>query len=255
MNAWNSNTPTPNTPTGDPPTLQPRRFPLDRAFMALILLLQLVILVFLWRGQRPTETGWLSTAREVMPAVAVVREYPPQARPLDWDAFHDQINRLQADLDRHWQHVLSPPPVGRADVFHHAAGLLPTPPPRRMPDAWANFRAMDDWMRFNDGWTTLMASPTLDMRDMGHQYLVACSLPRSAVGDVRLNLHGRLLTIACDAPPSAGRSAVRFERRLLLPGPVSADAEAEACWTNGILRIAIPKAYPSDRSRADDVHL
>jgi len=105
-------------------------------------------------------------------------------------------------------------------------------------------------VQFNLGWDRLRASPTLDMRHTESGYLVTFSIPGVHADDLGVLLDGRVLTVRawCAAPgyPGGGQ---RYERRILLPGPVGAAEEAQAQLTNGLLRVHVPKGTGSDPRR------
>lgn len=97
-------------------------------------------------------------------------------------------------------------------------------------------------VQFNRGWDRLQASPTLDMRDTESGYLVTFNIPGVAADDLGVLLDGRVLTVRAWCPAEgAGGGGYRYERRILLPGPVGATGEAQAHLTNGILRVHVPR--------------
>lgn len=114
--------------------------------------------------------------------------------------------------------------------------------------ALRDFERLSGFMEFiNEGWETVSASPVLDMRERGNAYVIIFSVPGFDSDSVELALNGRLLTISATrrsgAQPAIGG---RFERRVLLPGPVSADACALTDLQNGLLRVILPKAPSAD---------
>lgn len=128
----------------------------------------------------------------------------------------------------------------------------PVPPQARilnamMADAFDSMTRLQSAGHFNRGWDQLPASPTLDMRDTGTGYLVTCSIPGIRADHVGVQLEGRVLTVRAWCPstryPEGGR---RYERRLLLPGPIGAAEAAQAHLTNGILRVHVPKGVEPD---------
>lgn len=228
-----------------------RKLPMDRALMALILILQLAILaVLVINLLRPRPD--LSAVAPETPAMA--HALPPAPvpgglalpPPPRGDALDAQLARMQADMDQMLGAWMQPPATDPAwpspfagMPMRHRARM-----DRMMEDAWSNFRHMESLMQFDDGWGSLVASPTLDMRDGGNAYIIVCSLPGCDQSNVRVALDGRLVTIRSDST-SAGHSPARtmyIERRVLLPGPVGQGREPQAHWTNGVLRIEIPKA-------------
>lgn len=113
-------------------------------------------------------------------------------------------------------------------------------------DAFENMTRLRSAMHIDEGWDRLCASPTMDMRYNDADYLVSFSIPGALPKDIEVLLDGRVLTIQAVAPvrgPFATRMQ-RFERRVLLPGPVGHSDDAHASITNGILRVHVPKGLP-----------
>lgn len=223
--------------------------------MALILVLQLVILGFLLMNRREADARLHLEPVATLPESTVrqTANAPVGVEPA-WTPLEAHLASLQADMDRQLAAMMRGPLL--LDPIHDPAmhlGLRREPAMRRvMHDAWANFRALENRVRFDDGWTSLMASPTLDMREAEHQYIVVCTLPGLPADAVRVLLNGRLLTIRTDEAAPGAEACMRYERRILLPGPVDQATAAQACWTNGVLRIAIPKAPLSRESAAEE---
>ena len=105
---------------------------------------------------------------------------------------------------------------------------------------------------FDDGWGSVMTSPTMDMRDLGDRYAVDVSLPGIASANIEVVLQGRLLRIrASSRDQTASHDGFsEFEQQVLLPGTVQAYSNAVATLTNGILRVTIPKAQTADPASA-----
>jgi len=251
----------PDAPQRTPGGIDPsrRKLPMDRALMALILILQLAILAVLVINRlRPRPD--LSAVAPEPPAIA--QAMPPVPAPAaspapvpgglalppppPGDALDAQLARMQADMDQLLGAWMQSPASDTAwsSPFDRMPMRQRARMDRMMEDAWSNFRHMESLMQFDDGWGSLVASPTLDMRDGGNAYIIVCSLPGCDQSNVRVALDGRLVTIRSDST-TAGHSPARtmhIERRVLLPGPVSQGREPQAQWTNGVLRIEIPKA-------------
>jgi len=118
---------------------------------------------------------------------------------------------------------------------------------------------MENSLAFDAGWNSLLASPTMDMREQGDHYVLDFSLPGMDASEIQVALEGRLLTVYTRVDEHApNRSSVsRFERRILLPGPVEGAEAAQAVVTNGVLKIIIPKARPAGTERQsipEDTH-
>jgi HSP20 family molecular chaperone IbpA len=96
----------------------------------------------------------------------------------------------------------------------------------------------------DDGWDRIMAMPAFDVRDRGSAYHVRFCLPDGNPRGTELTLEGRVLTIGVAAPVYSGRAqvATRYNRQIMLPGPVAEASDARAFVTNGLLYVVIPKA-------------
>jgi HSP20 family molecular chaperone IbpA len=99
----------------------------------------------------------------------------------------------------------------------------------------------------DDGWEHLVAMPSFDVLDRGSAYHVRFSIPDGNVQSTELTLEGRVLTIGIASPSQLRRNAalVRYNRQILLPGPVAEAADAQAFVTNGLLYVVVPKALGS----------
>jgi HSP20 family molecular chaperone IbpA len=109
--------------------------------------------------------------------------------------------------------------------------------------AMEQFETMERLINIDEGWTSLMASPAMDMRDLGPDYVVLFSLPDSHESDITVTLEGRLLTVFSDSRRESGNRSgySSFRRSVWLPGPVGDEQLARATLTNGLLRILVPK--------------
>lgn len=115
-------------------------------------------------------------------------------------------------------------------------------------DAVQNVAQLYSAVQFNRGWEMLPASPSLDMRGTEGEYLITFNLPEVHPEDLGVLLEGRVLTVRalCGAPGSAG-GLRRYERRVLLPGPVGDAESAQAHLTNGVLRVQVPRGSDDGR--------
>jgi HSP20 family protein len=136
----------------------------------------------------------------------------------------DQVRRMQGEIDRLFQRAF--------DDFQHFGGGA----------------------AFDEGWDRLLATPGLDIRDDGSNHVVTVNLPGVRKSDIRVTLDGSLLTIsvpqspALASPASEGRLPpvttlpMRIERRIRLPGAIARAADVQAAFSEGVLRIVIPRA-------------
>lgn len=130
----------------------------------------------------------------------------------------------------------------RAEWPDEAVPRFPTAQVMAMDAMMESMARLHSAVQFNRGWDRLQASPTLDMRDTESGYLVTFSIPGVDADELGVLLDGRVLTVRAWCPATgAGGGGHRYERRILLPGPVGEAGEAQAHLTNGVLRVHVPK--------------
>lgn len=119
--------------------------------------------------------------------------------------------------------------------------------------------AMDRLFDPDARWASLPVSPFLDMRETGGRYIVIYGVPGMRPSDVQVVLNDRILTIhaAMECPPDAHRRgrSYQMDRSVQLPGPVGDLSLASAGLTNGLLKVALPRAQTSARVIAVPVRL
>lgn len=152
----------------------------------------------------------------------------------------------------------APAPEGPSLVAGRRIGTTPTRAPltraRRVLDdmdaffaqVFTDFERIEKSFDVDERWRSLMVTPMLDMRESEASYDVYFSLPGLQPDHLDVMLEGRTLTIeaTCAAPMSTQRDRRRatLRKRVRLPGPVGYADEASAVWTNGALRVTVPKA-------------
>ncbi len=140
------------------------------------------------------------------------------------------------------QGVTEPLLPEHAELPDEAASRFPSAQVMAMDAMMESMARLHSAVQFNRGWDRLQASPTLDMRDTESGYLVTFSIPGVNADDLGVLLDGRVLTVRAWCPAEgAGGGGHRYERRILLPGPVGEAGEAQAHLTNGVLRVHVPK--------------
>lgn len=121
--------------------------------------------------------------------------------------------------------------------------------PSDMDRLWAaamrDFERMERFINFDEGWPSLVPEPTMDMRQEHGQYVVSFSLPGLDPSEVTVTLEGRLLRVSGELKAQTRQSPYtgqrRFERAVILPGPVRPESEATASYNNGVLRVVVPQ--------------
>ncbi|MCS6772153.1 MAG: Hsp20/alpha crystallin family protein [Kiritimatiellae bacterium] len=103
-------------------------------------------------------------------------------------------------------------------------------------------------------------SPSADIEDRGDKYIVRIDLPGVDKSEISVNLNGQTLSVSGqtaevkdERDPSGRiirqeRRTGRFQRVLVLPGPVQGD-NMEAKYVDGVLTIVVPKATRGDEPR------
>ena len=125
---------------------------------------------------------------------------------------------------------------------------------RMLQTASSRFNETEKLLDLDPGWGSMMASPTMDMRDQGDSYVLNFSLPGIDASEIEVALEGRLLSVytSIDKQAPNHRSLSRFQRKVLLPGPVKGADSVLALATNGVLRITVPKAMEAKAGAALD---
>ncbi len=187
----------------------------ERLLLSAILGMQLVIAWGLFRPVPETAEAKRVGDDPVAAEVAIPESAPPQA-------------------------VLSARVIARRNPLEEIYALF--------PGAIENMARLRSAMYIDEGWEKIGTSPTMDMRDGESGYLVSFSIPGARASDMAVLLDGRVLTVQALTPVRGPYSTHlrRFERRVLLPGPVGGAADAHASITNGILRVLIPKGSGGD---------
>jgi len=196
---------------------------LDRILLCLILALQIVILAVPGRPPMQASSPKGSNPESDFSSGAAGKE-PDRDSPLP-----------EAAVSESRQHPLAPP-----DFFAVR---------NRMDDllrqAMAEFEQMAPIINFDEGWSSLMLTPAMDMRDETdeNEYVVVFSLPGIDASGIRVSLDGRLLTVSCSSRGGTSHASGfgEFVRSVWLPGPVGDRELARAVVTNDVLRIVIPK--------------
>jgi HSP20 family molecular chaperone IbpA len=180
-------------------------------------------------------------------------------------AYLDLRRDYRGHLAQPWDVAGTPPATARhetrgagsydssGDDDQDTVNLLPPPPVHEMmamelqmdhffEDAMQDFHqflALSDWDR---SWDRVQSSPTLDIREQASEFVVVMSLPPLHSGDVQVLRDGRLLRVVAESraftPPRPLIQTIR------LPAAVMPGQGLHAGFTNGILRIAVPKAMP-----------
>ncbi|MFH0880682.1 MAG: Hsp20/alpha crystallin family protein [Lentisphaerota bacterium] len=198
---------------------------IDRALLTTTLILQAGIIGWLaydkWSGQE--HKGSSLTALLEEPSLAPTLQPQQQA----------VIRALSAPPHQHL--IMDPFSVSPMDMQRQMN--------RMFEDAVNTFGQLSGAMVMDQGWDSLPASPTMDMRVLGDRYEVIFSLPGCDPSNVTVNLEGRLLTVASSSSQASSSKSQfnRFQSRIQLPGPVGDAQGAKVQFTNGMMRITVPR--------------
>ena len=172
-----------------------------------------------------------------------------------------QAQPAQGGGDRDYEVTAVPSAVEPEGAVRADVGLTPRRFFPRPADEFSSIReadrffqsAFEDMARFqrfvdsmDRGWDRMVTSPTMDMKDGGADFIVVFTLPDIDPAGLEVNLNGRLLSLTYsfeDANVQGGRRT-SFERKVLMPGPVGDLSQAQAYYTNGMLRVRVPKGPP-----------
>lgn len=211
----------------------PARSRIDRALLVAVLVFQLVIVVMLAAQRRaagPAAAGIGPTGRGGL----TVRTEPDLRRVTV--SHTDSVAAALRDSGA---------------LFDHMDALF--------EQTVSDIAAMDRLFDPDARWASLPVSPFLDMRETGDRYIVIYGVPGMRPSDVRVVLNDRILTIhaAMVCPPDAHRlgRSYQMDRSVRLPGPVGDLSLASAGLTNGLLRVALPRAGAPGRVMAVPVRL
>lgn len=122
----------------------------------------------------------------------------------------------------------------------------------RNMDKW--FESMlGTWPVFTASIAKKFAGPTVDIQDLGKEYLVKADIPGMKKEDIKVSLHDGMVEISGSREEEkkeedkakgyfrSERFSGAFHRALELPGPVDKD-KASAKYENGVLLLSLPKA-------------
>lgn len=184
----------------------------------------------------------------------------------------DRLEMMQSEIDRLFQEALYE--IGLAHPQSGTPGpTSPTPPLKGVPDLFEHVRrmhrridalfasAMDDALHFgppaafDQGWTHLPATPAMNLREDGDDYVVRVHLPGVSRDAVQVTLNGPLLTISAeqsmatgakDSCPSSVYRLRKVERSVRLPFVPADVAAIQADFKDGVLTVRVPKAVSKE---------
>ena len=215
----NANNPTP-APTG------------ERKLLRWVLVLQIVILAWLAKNHLD---GAFTRRHLNPPVVATQSDTPPSLEPSaqpNAPSSFSLLPRLGV--------FQRPAPMPR---YRHPADRMRAEMERMMAEANQAFANFDSVFGPDDAWAALPSSPAMNLREMDDAYELALALPDADPDSLDVRLDGRLLSVSShqDTRTPQASSSQRFSSRVLLPGPVDANATFQITNVNDRICIRIPK--------------
>ena len=206
----------------------------DRRLMRWILVLQVVILGWLAKNYFD---GAFSRRSHNPPAVATQPDTPPSLEP---SAQPNAPSPFSVLSRRPAFQRGTPPPR-----MIHPMDRMRLEMARMMGEANRAAANLDALFGMDDSpWAALPASPAMNLRELPEAYELALALPHTDPDSVDVQLDGRLLSVTAQQNTQTAHSSAsqRFSSRVLLPGPVAANAVCQVTNEHDRLCIRIPKA-------------
>ena len=205
----------------------------ERRLLRWILVLQVVILG--WLAKNHFDGAFSRRSHTQPSAVATQPDTPPSLEPSAQPNAPSSFSLLPrlAVFQR-------PMPQPR---YRHPADRLRAEMERMMAEANQAFAGFDSFFDRDDVWATLPASPAMNLRELPDAYELAIALPDADPSSLDVRLDGRLLSVSShqDTRTPHTSSSQSFSSRVLLPGPVAADASFQITNVNDRVCIRIPK--------------
>ena len=122
-----------------------------------------------------------------------------------------------------------------------------------MGQAVHDMERMSTLIAHRASWERVLPTPAVDMRETDDEYVVVMALPSVGPDQIEVFLEGRLLTVlgGSASPDEAFPPTPHIRQRVQLPGPVGDALLAKAMWTNGVLKVCLPKALVTATSDSD----
>ena len=204
----------------------------ERKLLRWILVLQVVILAWLAKNHLD---GAFNRRAHNPPAVPTQPDTPPSLEPSAQPNAPSSFSLLPrlAVFQR-------PAPAPR---FPHPADRMRDEMERMMAEANHAFADFDSVFGPDDAWAALPASPAMNLREMDDAYELSLALPDADPEHLDVRLDGRLLSVSShqDTRTANASSSQSFSSRVLLPGPVAADASFTVTNVDDRVCIRIPK--------------
>ena len=204
----------------------------ERKLMRWILVLQVVILAWLAKNHLD---GAFSRRSHNPPAVATQPDTPPSLEPSAQPNAPSSFSLLPrfAVFQR-------PAPLPR---YRPPADRLRAEMQRMLAEANQAFAGFDSVFDRDDVWANLPASPAMNLRELPDAYELSLALPDADPDSLDVRLDGRLLSVSArqDTRSAHASSSQRFNSRVLLPGPVEANAVFTITNVNDRICVRIPK--------------
>ena len=206
----------------------------DRRMVRWVLVLQIIILG--WLAKNHFDGAFNRSSHNQPTAVATSAESPPSLEP----AVPNAPSSFSRPPRLSWFQPV--PPLPRR-LSRHPASRLHAEMERMMAEANQAFADFDSLFSPDPSWASLPLSPSMNMAETPQAYEITLAIPEADPSTFDVRLDGRLLSVSShqDRRTSNASSSQSFSSRVLLPGPVAADASFQITNVNDRVCIRIPK--------------
>jgi len=202
-----------------------------------VLILQIVILG--WLAKNHFDGAFNRGNHTDTPAVKTVPNTPP--------SLESNVPNAPSFFSHPFSSPLQSP---RSRRLSQNASRMHAEMAQMMSQANRAFADFDSVFGTDAAWSSLPASPTMNMREEDDAYVLTLTLPDTDPNSLDIRLEGRILNISSrqNTQTPNHSSSQAFSSRLLLPGPV--DKRTSLDITNDNHRIRIRIAKPTAESAA-----
>ncbi len=202
----------------------------EHKLLRLVLLLQVVIL--LWLAKPYLDEAFNRGSHTDTPAVATVPATPP--------SLESKVPNASSFFSPGLASQLQSPSHRR---LAHPADRMRAEMESMMSQANRAFADFDSVFGADAAWSSVPASPAMNMRERDDAYELTLALPDTDPESLEIHLDGRVLSIASRQATRTANAASSqsFSTRLLMPGPVDAAAPLQITNDNQRIRIRISK--------------
>jgi len=204
-----------------------------------VLILQIVILA--WLAKNHFDGAFNRGSHTDTPAVTTVPDTPP--------SLESSVPNAPSFFSDPFTSPLQSP---RSRRLSQNANRMRAEMAQMMAKADRAFADFDSVFGADAAWSSLPASPSVNMREEEDAYELSLTLPNADPDSLDIRLEGRILNIAShqNSRTPGSSSSRHFSTRLMLPGPVDEQIPLDITNDNHRIRIRIakPTAAPAART-------